>query len=348
MLFNRILRRCTVAASAVVLAALAWPGASARPAHADTGTLAQFTTVGLHNTYNPDEFPYLAKALDTGASMIELDVWDEYFTDEWKVSHDDPTGNDNNCVNAASPADLYTGSANKDLGSCLDDVKYWLAAHPGKGPIFIKVELKAGFENDFGMGPSAFDAVVNSHLGSLLYRPSDLLSGHASLDAAAKANAWPSRSALAGKVIMYLIPGTVELDDPFDSLHTDVEYATYLKNLKAAGHLSTAAAFPAVLGALSGDPRAQYTDTSIRPYFVVFDGDAATYVNGIDTSWYDTNHYLLTMTDAHKVSPALDDTSPSVTDAQNRVALLAAHHAGIASCDWYGLPSVLAEVLPRG
>jgi hypothetical protein len=345
MLFNRIGRRTRwsmAVASALVLTTLGVP------AFAAADSVAQSTVVGIHNAYTKTAFPYLAKALDAGASMVELDAWDDVFTREWKVSHDKPTSNDNNCVDASSPADIYTGTANKDLGSCLDDIKYWLAAHPSAGPIFVKVELKAGFQNNYGMGPAAFDADVNSHLGNVLYRPADLLGSHGSLDEAAKANAWPSRSALAGKVIMYVIPGTVELGNPTDTLHTDVEYATYLKNLKAAGNLPTATTFPTVLGALTGDPRAQYTDASIRPWFVVFDGDAATYVAGVDTSWYDTNHYLLTMTDAHNVPPALDDTNPPVADAKDRVAQLAKDHASITSCDWYGLPSVLSQVLPRG
>jgi Phosphoinositide phospholipase C, Ca2+-dependent len=344
MPFNRILRRSAVAAAALLLTtATVHP-----PAGADTTTVAQSTVVGVHNTYNRADFSYLAQALDAGTSMIELDAWDDFFTHEWKVSHSNPTGNDNNCVNASSPSDLYTGSANKDLESCLDDIRVWLGAHPANGPIFIKVELKAGFQNTYGMGPSAFDAAVSAHLGDRLFRPADLLGDHATLDDAATANAWPSRSALAGKAIVYIIPGTVELSNPSDTLHTDVEYATYLKNLKAAGKIGTATAFPAVLGALAGDPRAQYTDASIRPWFVVFDGDAATYVSGIDTSWYDTNHYLLTMTDAHLVPPALDDTNPPVSDAEDRVALLAHDHATVVSCDWYGLPTVLSEVLPRG
>lgn len=345
MSFHRITRRAVTAVSAAVLAATAWPGA---PARSDAASAAQTTVVGIHNAYNKADFPYLAQALDAGASMIELDAWDDIFTREWKVSHDKPTSNDNNCVDASSSADIYSGSANKDLGSCLDDIKYWLAAHPAQGPVFVKVELKAGFQNNYGMGPSAFDAELNSHLGDTLFRPADLLGSHATLDEAAKANAWPSRSALAGKVIVYVIPGTVELGNPTDTLHTDVEYATYLKNLNAAGNIRTATTFPAVLGAMSGDPRAQYTDTSIRPWFVVFDGDAATYVAGVDTSWYDTNHYLLTMTDAHNVPPALSDTDPPVADAKDRVAKLAGDHASVVSCDWYGLPSVLAEVLPRG
>jgi hypothetical protein len=81
---------------------------------------------------------------------------------------------------------------------------------------------------------------------------------------------------------------------------------------------------------------------------VVFDGDAATYAAGIDTSFYSTNHYLLTMTDAQNVPPTLDDTHPAVADAQARVAQLAADHASVVSSDWFSLPTVLDEVLPRG
>lgn len=346
MPFARILRRGSMAAAALLLTSVAVAGPP--QAGADTGGLAQSTVAGIHNAYNKADFPYLAQALDAGASMVELDAWDDFFTREWKVSHAKPTSNDNNCVNASTPSDLYTGGANKDLDSCLDDIRVWLDAHPAKGPIFVKVELKAGFQNTYGMGPSFLDATVSAHLGDRLFRPADLLGDRATLDDAAKANAWPSRSALAGKVIVYVIPGTVELANPTDTLHTDVEYATYLKNLKNAGDVRTATTFPAVLGAAGGDPRTQYTDTSIRPWFVVFDGDAATYVSGVDTSWYDTNHYLLTMTDAHLVPPALDDTNPPVADAQQRVALLAQKHASVVSSDWYGLPSVLSEVLPRG
>jgi hypothetical protein len=344
-------RRRVLAGAAVALSVLAGSVLAGPSANADTGSasLAQSTVVGIHNTYNTADYPYLAQALDNGANMLELDTWDDVFTDEWKVGHSSLTSNDNNCVNASSPADIYSGSANKDLGSCLDDIKYWLAAHPAAGPIYIKVELKAGFQNNLGMGPAAFDSYVNSHVGDILYRPADLLAGkYSTLDAAAKANAWPSRSALAGKIVMYVIPGTVELANPTDTLHTDVEYGTYLKNLYAAGNVATATTFPTVLGAATGDPRTQYSDTSIRPWFVFFDGDANTYVTTVDTSWYDTNHYILIMTDAQNVAPTLDDTNPPVADAQARVAQLAADHASVVSCDWYGLPAVLNETLNRG
>lgn len=345
MLRTRLRR---LAAPLALLGALALT-ASTAAADTSAAPLSQTTVVGVHNTYNQAGFTYLANALDAGAGMIELDTWTDIFGTHWKVSHDNPLGNGNNCVDASKPADIYTGSANKDLGSCLDDVKYWLQAHPGAGPIYIKIEMKEGFNQTYGMGPAALDSLINSHLGNIVYRPSDLLgSQYPTLDAAAKANAWPARSALAGRVVVYVIPGTVELANPFDTLHTDVEYATYLKNLAASGKVSQATIFPAVLGAASGDPRTQYSDTTIRPWFVLFDGDANTYVSGIDTSWYSNNHYILVMTDAQNVAPALSDTAPSQADAQARVAQLAADHASVVSCDWTGLPAVLSEVLPRG
>jgi hypothetical protein len=354
MLVNRF-RRAAILGTALALSALTVTALSAGTASAvdmaadpNSLPLSQVSVTGVHNTYNNPSYPFLAQALDAGTGMVELDTWTDVFTQEWKVSHDSPTGNSNNCVNATTAADLETGGANKDLGSCLDDIRVWLGAHPTAGPIVIKVELKDGFEANLGMGPSQFDSLVSAHLGSALFRPANLLGSFPTLDAAAKANAWPTRAALAGKAIVYIIPGTVELANPFDTLHTDVEYATYLKNLAAAGKISQATTFPAVLGATSGDPRTQYSDTTIRPWFVFFDGDAATYVNGIDTSFYSTNHYLLTMTDAQNVTPALSDTTPTVADAQARVAQLAADHASIVSSDWSALPTVLATVQPRG
>ncbi|MEY9871586.1 hypothetical protein ABH931_001059 [Streptacidiphilus sp. MAP12-33] len=347
----RRLVSCLLTAAAC-LAPLALSGGSAAASTHDNGalSLAAGTSVGLHNTYNDTAaFPYLAQALDTGASLIELDTWVDPITHEWKVSHANPLGNSNNCVDASSAADLYKGGANKDLGSCLDDIRIWLAAHPGHAPIMIKLEMKAGFDANADLGPTQLDALVQAHLGSDVYRPADLMAGYPTLDAAARANAWPTRAALADKVILEAIPGTFEMDNPFDHLWTDTEYAQHLSALQASGHLGDAQIFPSVLGASSGDPRTRYPDASLRPWFVVFDGDANAFVDGgIDTSWYDTNHYLLVMTDAQNVTPALSDTTPTAADASARVAQLAAAHASFVSCDWTGLPSVLSEQLSRG
>lgn len=355
------LRRATARAGrAALLGALAaclaltatGPAASA----ADTGALplSGATTSGLHNSYDPASFSYLAQALDTGTSMIELDVWDDFVTQEWKVSHSNPLGNSNNCVNATSASQLYSGGANKDLESCLDDVRVWLGAHPGHGPLFVKLEMKAGFQATFGMSPAKLDQSISAHLGSLVFKPADLLTKpgggqYATLDEAATAGNWPTRAQLAGKVVLEVIPGTVEEANPTDSLWTDSEYAGYLRDLHAQGKTSQANVFPSVHTAQAGDPRTRYSDTSLRPWFVAFDGDAAAYLNGtIDTSWYDTHHYLLFMTDAQNVAPALDDVNPAPADAQARVAQLAKAHATVASNDWRGLTQVQSTVLPRG
>ena len=342
---------CTTACAAL----LALPGAAPRAAAVDTGSLslAAATTVGIHNTYDPSAYPYLAQSLDNGTSLIELDSWVNPFTGRFDVAHSDPIGNDDNCVSATSASGLYSGSTDQGLGSCLDDIRLWMGAHPGHGPIMIKLEMKVGFDQTDGLGPAALDALIKQHLGGMVFRPADLLAkpgggGYPDLDTAARAGNWPTRSALAGKAIIEVIPGTVEQDNPFDNLPTDVEYADHLRDLAASGQAGQAEVFPSVLGAASGDPRTRYDDTTIRPWFVVFDGDAATYVNGIDTSWYDARHYLLVMTDAQNVAPKLDDTSPSAAQASARVSQLAADHASFVSCDWRGLTTVLPEVLPRG
>ncbi|PKV89261.1 phosphatidylinositol-specific phospholipase C domain-containing protein [Streptomyces sp. TLI_146] len=350
------LRTALAGAVAVGLALVGAGGGTgaASAAGSEDLPLSGATSSGLHNTYDPAAFPYLAQALDTGTSMIELDVWDDFITKEWKVSHSNPLGNSNNCVNASTPAQLYSGSANKNLESCLDDVRVWLAAHPGHGPLMIKLEMKAGFQSRFGLGPAQLDQAISAHLGSAVFRPADLLAKpgggqYATLDEAATAGNWPTRAQLAGKVILEIIPGTVEEGNPTDTLWTDKEYATYLRDLHTAGRTAQAQIFPTVHGAQPGDPRTRYADASLRPWFVLFDGDAATYLNGtIDTAWYDARHYLLVMTDAHSVAPTLDSKNPPPADAQARIALLAKSHATIASNDWTALPQVQSLTLPRG
>lgn len=343
------MRKSLARGVAAALATLVVTAVAAAPASAaGSGTkVSQTTTVGIHNTYDPATFPYLADALDENPGLIELDVWPDIITREWKVSHSNPLGNANNCVAATTAAQLYTGSANKDLEYCLDDIRLWLGAHPTAGPLIVKLEMKTGFSSRTNQGPAQLDAAIKAHLGSAVFKPSDLLGSYASLDAAAKANAWPTRAALAGKVIFEAIPGTVEESNPTDTLWTDTEYAQYLKGLAAAGTLSNAQIFPSVHNAASGDPRTRYSDTTLRPWFVVFDGDASAYVSGsIDTSWYDTNHYLLIMTDVQNISPTVTDGDTSAATA--RVALVASKHASIASSDWSDMPAVDSLVDDRG
>ncbi|MGW1050207.1 phosphatidylinositol-specific phospholipase C domain-containing protein [Streptomyces sp. NPDC001118] len=321
-------------------------------AHAAAPRFSGTTAIGTHNAYEKAKYAYFAQALDSGASLLELDVYVDSLSHRWRVSHSNPLGNDNNCEAAKTPGELYSKDRNQDLGSCLDNMAAWNQLHPDHPPIVIKVEMKVGFNNNAGMGPDAFDALVSQKLGSSVYKPADLLGGtYSSLDAAAKANAWPSRDSLKGKFVFETIPGTVEMANPFDHYWTDQEYGDHLRDLYAAGNISRAVAFPAVLGAAGGDPRASRwaSDTSIRPWFVFFDGDAATYVNnGYDTSFYSTNHYISIMTDAYNVSPAISSTDPTDAEVAARLALLAKGHASIITSDWSAKPaSVLSSVADR-
>jgi hypothetical protein len=342
---RRSLSRGLMAALAAATVAVGWSGAAL--AAGSDSRVSQTTTVGIHNTYDPATFPYLARALDQNPGLIELDVWPDPVTHEWKVSHSNPLGNLNNCVAATTAAQLYTGGANKDLEYCLDDIRLWLGAHSTAGPLILKLEMKTGFSSRTKQGAAQLDAAIAAHLGSAVFKPADLLGKYDSLDAAAKANAWPTRGELAGKVIIEVIPGTVEEGNPTDRLWTDTEYAQYLNGLAAAGKLKQAQIFPAVHNAQSGDPRSRYADPTLRPWFVVFDGDASAYVTGgIDTSWYDTNHYLLIMTDVQNISPAVP--AGDTAAAQARVALVASKHASVASSDWSSMPSVDAIVTDRG
>ncbi|MBR7828818.1 hypothetical protein KDK95_21090 [Actinospica sp. MGRD01-02] len=355
--FARNRFRTGVAAFATVLLTVALGLTAAGPARAlDYGSLQldQATSVGIHNTYDNSSYPYLADALDSGATLIELDAWVNPFTHQWDVSHSDPLGSSNNCNYAPVPADLYTGKTSQDLDSCLGDIATWLSVHPNANPIMVKLEMKDGFDATIGMGPAELDSYVAAHIGNYVYKPVDLLTKsdgtqYANLDAAAKADNWPTRQQLQGKVIIEAIPGTFEQANPFDHLWTDTEYADYLSGLESSGQIANAEIFPSVLGAQTGDPRTRYA-AAIQPWFVVFDGDAATYVADGNTEWYNANHYLVVATDAENVSPALSDTAPSLSDAQARVALLAADSVSFVSTDWSNSPGdgVLSEVLPRG
>lgn len=318
-------------------------GLAAAPARAaDDGTKQSHrTSVGVHNAYEKYAYPYLADALDSGAGLIEFDVWTFQGNYRWRASHELPVvTSSNNCMGRG----LRSGSSNQVFDRCLDNLRWWHDENPGHRPIVVKVEMKNGFNVQAGASAAAFDALIKAKLGDAVFTPGQLLGDHRTLDEAAKADRWPTRGELAGKFIFEIIPGTFERQNPFDHLDTDIEYARHLRD-----NPRTAQAFPAVLDAQTGDPRTRYVETSIRPWFVVFDGAATSYVTGaIDPAWYDDNHYLLIMTAAHEVAPALDSRAPAVDDARKRVAELAARHASVVSTDWYTLKDVLGAELDRG
>jgi hypothetical protein len=326
--------------SAAALAVLFTAPAAAQAA-SDSTKQSHVTAVGLHNTYEKSAFPYLADGLDTGTGLIEIDIW--VFSGQWKwrVSHDIPlVDSSNNCMSSG----LRGGRSNQLFDVCLDNLKLWHDQNPGHRPITVKIEMKNGFNVQAGASATDFDNLVKKKLGDAVFTPGQLLGDHKTLDEAAKADNWPTRGELAGKFIFEIIPGTFERQNPFDHLPTDVEYGRHVRDTP-----KTAMAFPAVLDAQSGDPRTRYSETDIRPWFVFFDGAAASYVNGgIDTKWYDDSHYYLVMTAAHEVAPPLDSRSPDVDAATQRVADMAKAHASIVSTDWYDLDEVVDNELDRG
>lgn len=336
---------------AALVGAAALVGVVSGQAHAAAPRFSATTAIGTHNAYEKAKYTYFAQALDSGASLLELDVYVDSISHRWRVSHSNPFGDDNNCEAAKTPAELYSKARNQDLGGCLDNIAAWNQLHPDHPPIVFKVEMKVGFNDKGGLGPDEFDTLVSQKLGGSVFKPADLLGGtYPSLDAAAKADAWPSRDALRGKFLFELIPGTVEQSNPFDHYWTDEEYGDHLRDLYAVGRISEAEAFPAVLGAEGGDPRTSRYDASIQPWFVFFDGDAATYVNsGYDTSFYSRNHYISIMTGADGVSPAISSTDPTDAEVAARLALLAKDHASIITSDWSAKPaSILSSVTDRG
>ncbi|WP_050988625.1 phosphatidylinositol-specific phospholipase C domain-containing protein [Streptomyces xiaopingdaonensis] len=327
---------------AVLTGFLAAPADAAPPEAAES--LADTTAVGVHNAYEQDKYPYFTEALESGAALLELDVWTNALGKGWRVSHSNPLGNVNNCADGRS-----SGTRNSDLAGCVADMAAWHAAHPDHPPVLVKLEMKDGFYAKAGRGPAELDALLDDGLGDAVLSPGDVAEGHEDLDTAVRAGAWPQRAELAGKFLFELIPGTVEESNPADDLWTDEEYATHLRDLAAAGDLDSATAFPAVHGAEAGDPRAARYAADLRGWFVVFDGDASAYADGtIDTAWYRENGYLLVMTDAHLVAPEIDAVSPEPREALDRVTELASQHASFVSSDWYPLPDVLSTVVPRG
>ena len=315
--------RATVRASvkiSVALSLLLSPVLVPAPAQAVGPTLGEVAISGLHNTYQRSAFSRLSNALALQPGLIELDVWTTFSA--WTVAHDQPFWNDNNCTSS-------TGAVNQGLRTCVDNIAAWHNANPGHKPLLIKLELKAGFQDDQGYGPDELDAVFRTRLGAAMYRPADLMQGvYATPDAAARANAWGEAEALRGRVILLILKGTAESD----SLPTDIEYARYLR-----ANPATAVGFPFVHGGIATtDPRARYEST-LRPWFVVFDGAATSFValTAAQRAFYSANRYLVVTTDAHAVAPALSRTSPTTTQAVDRLRLLGCYGGTVASADWY-------------
>ncbi|MGW1915829.1 Ca2+-dependent phosphoinositide-specific phospholipase C [Streptomyces sp. NPDC002076] len=350
-------RRKARGLAAAILLGLASPWAWTTPGHAatvkpaaDTSSfnsvpLDQISVSGLHNAYDKSKSKSITTGLDLGAHLLEIDTYSTYDNPGgWVVSHSDPLVNDNNCTYTTGSGVFKTTWKNGSLRTCLDDLKAWSDAHPGHDPVYIKLELKWGFRSNAGMGPAQLDRLMAEHLGAEnLFTPADMLGTYPTLDAAAKAGAWPTWNQLRGKFIVFPITGTIEnklAGYDLDHLSTEQEYAQHLADLSAAGRLGQASMWPAMTRpSPDGDPRLVY-DAALRPWFVIFDTQATHWLNdGYPMSWYCRSHYLTVEGAAESVVPALDDTDPDPTAAAQRVQYLAQQgHSSATTFDWMNTP----------
>jgi len=310
------------------------PSAQATPTA--TGT----TAVGLHNSYTQETAPWLVDVLDRNPGMVEIDVWTNFFfTNDFQVGHD--PGNANNCSNATTYEGLRSGGRNQNLAGCLRNLKLWHDHNPNHAPLVVKVEMKNGFDGRAGFGVPRFDSLIASTLGAgNVFGPANLKGGSADLDSAVQANGWPSRSSLTGKFIFIVENGTFELQNPFDTYDTDLEVADRLIAANSGGTLASAMSFPAINGASATDPRTGDRGGARKPWMVVFDGSATSFA-GFGGGPYLGGKYLVVMTDAHSVPPAIDNRAPAAADAQAKVRQLGALGATIVSSDWTA-PEVLS------
>jgi hypothetical protein len=340
VLVKRLVALVAVAATALSLS----PTAQAAPRADDS--LAGTTGVGVHNAYVQATFPWMVDALESGASMLEIDVWQNFLGSRaYWVGHD-PVGNANNCSSATTFAGLRSGSRNQSLQTCLRNLRLWHDQNPNHAPVVLKLEMKNGFDGRAGFGPAQFDTLLTTALGAgAILHPAEVKGSAASLDTAVRTGGWPSRESLRGKFVVLVETGAFEAGNPFDNYDTDLEYADHLISLNAAGKLASATMFTTINGASATDPRVGERGGARAPWYVAFDGNASSWYAG-STAFYTSNNYLVVMVDAHAVAPAIDGRNPTVQQATDKVNQLAAHGATIVSSDWTN-PQIVSLTTPR-
>lgn len=144
---------------------------------------------------------------------VEIDFWDTKdavsggVKHEWYVRHDPGTlfqsGNDNNCTG--------NGKGTNNLGACLSDIRQWSDAHPGHDVITLFLDKKQAWSSGSeGRRPSDLDQLVESKLGSALYKPASVQGSYPTLREAARGRNWPTMEELKGKVIVVLTGGQLD------------------------------------------------------------------------------------------------------------------------------------------
>src|SRR5690349_17509098 len=103
------MRAILVAGMSAFVAVVSAPSAGAETTTNQVRSFSETTSVGVHNSYEKATFPYFADALDSGASLLELDLWTNGGGPDWRVSHMNPVVSDSNCVGAQDASGLRSG-----------------------------------------------------------------------------------------------------------------------------------------------------------------------------------------------------------------------------------------------
>ncbi|ERB50614.1 hypothetical protein N806_05320 [Rhodococcus sp. P27] len=152
------MRAILVAGMSAFVAVVSAPSAGAETTTNQVRSFSETTSVGVHNSYEKATFPYFADALDSGASLLELDLWTNVGGPDWRVSHMNPVVSDSNCVGAQDTSGLRSGLRDQGFRGCLADMRAWHEANPEHPPVMIKLEIKDGFTAVYGRGPADLDA----------------------------------------------------------------------------------------------------------------------------------------------------------------------------------------------
>ncbi|SMD26363.1 Ca2+-dependent phosphoinositide-specific phospholipase C [Kibdelosporangium aridum] len=320
--------------------------AAASPAQAVNFSLAAITGVGVHNAYQKDTFSWMIDALESGASMLEIDLWQNFLgIGRYSVSHWPLFGSGNNCSSSTTFDGLRSGERNQNLATCLRNMRLWHDRTPEHPPLVIKLEAKNGFDGTAGFGPAQLDTIIADALGAdNVLKPADVKGTHPTLDAAVRAGNWPDRDSLRGKFVFLLLTGVFEESNPLDRYDAHHEYADHLTTLDT--NLHSAMMFPTINGASAADPRIGDNGGTRAQWYVTFDGAAKDWFS-IDNRFYVDNHYLVVMSAIHEVPPAIDGRDPAVPDAHARIRQAAAKGATIVSSDW-SAREVVSFTIPRG
>ncbi|MFE9632120.1 hypothetical protein [Streptomyces sp. NPDC006463] len=155
---NRMAGAVTAGLAAVALVLGAAPAGAAGTGASDGLPYAGSTGVGVHNAYEKAS-TRTSPSAGLGRRHARTRRVDQLLRQlvaglprqpSPRLRPGGPPGNDSNCENATSPAQLRTKSRNQNLAGCLSGIRSWHDAHPGHRPVVLKLELKDGFAANSG------------------------------------------------------------------------------------------------------------------------------------------------------------------------------------------------------